>query len=352
MSSKEKFFKHKRIGFACKWIDQENPAKINKNFNFISTTLKSFSHLSEKNREEKIRNIIYHNLNVLDNIFEWLNTLPINLRMYRIGSDIFPFYTIDEYKNYYNNTEFKNFYTSYLEKLGNKSRNYFIRLSFHPGQFTILNSTNQKILFNSIREIEYHADIFRYMGFPNEWHPYGIEINVHGGSKKYGLESLINNIRKLSEETRNWLSIENDEYSFGIKDLIKLENICAIILDVHHHYIFTKGEYISHNNDIINIIKNSWRGIVPELHYSLSPESISSLCANEDFIDYKLLNEKYSSKFLRKHSNNVWHDKSNHWIAKFSEDFDIMVEAKHKNLSSIKLYNFLIKNNISLERKY
>jgi UV DNA damage endonuclease len=344
------FFKFKRFGFACK-IDQKNPKKINKKFNFISTNLKNFSILSEKNKEEKIRNIVDHNLNVLNNVFEWLYSLPVNLRMYRIGSDIFPFYTIDQYRKFYDNPEFKNYYTKRLSDLGDKSRNYSIRLSFHPGQFTILNSSNQKVLDNSLKEIEYHSDIFRFMNFPNEWHPYGIEINIHGGTKKNGIDYLINNIKKLSNESKNWISIENDEYSFGIRDLLKLENICAIILDVHHHFIFTKGSYISVSDDIITVIKNSWRGIVPELHYSISPEEISHLCSNENFINYReLIENNYSSRFLRKHSNSVWHKKSNQWISEFSEIFDIMIEAKNKNLASIELYNFFIQNNLPMER--
>ena len=49
--------------------------------------------------------------------------------------------------------------------MGEASRELDVRLSMHPGQFTVLASDNPDIVNRSIEEFEYHVDIVRWMGY-------------------------------------------------------------------------------------------------------------------------------------------------------------------------------------------
>jgi UV DNA damage endonuclease len=352
------FFTPRRIGFCCKWMDPTPPkdkkqaAEIVASFNCKGTTQKYLRSLKTKQEVyNKIQSIVVHNLEVLDRVFEWLGNQPINLRMMRIGSDIFPFYTHQDFKWIYADNSLKSYYISKLSALGDKARLLHIRISSHPGQYTILNSSKPHVLQNSIDDFEYHCDIFRWMGYSG-WHPYGLEINVHGGSKVDGLDRLIHTIQtKLSQEARDWISIENDEYCYSIEELAKLEDICAILLDVHHHYINSEGEYIQPDDLRLLPFIRSWRGIVPEMHYSISPEEYLVNHDTETLPNFIILRESGINKTkIRAHSNQVWNNASNDWVLSFSDSFDIMVEAKHKNLSSSRLLERATDNSYSLIR--
>lgn len=353
----DNFFKNKKIGFACKWINPKPPTdkkeaqKIIEVMNFKGTTRKFINSLKTKKEQfEKVEGIINHNLTALQSVLMWLCEQPINLRMMRIGSDMLPFYTLAEYKWIYDDKELMKHIQNSLALSGEISRVNGIRLSMHPGQFCILNSGKPSVVDNSVEEFEYHCDIMRWMGFTG-WHPYGMEINVHGGSKIEGLDPLITVIKtRLSEDARNWISIENDEYSYGIEDLHRLSEICAILPDVHHHFINSKGEYIQPGDKRLLPYINSWRGIIPEMHFSVSPEYVLSenISTLPDF--GKLILEGYSRTDLRKHSNGVPNSATNNWVLGFWQDFDIMVEAKDKNLASFDLYRFAENTNINLNR--
>lgn len=353
----DKFFETKRIGYACKWmndkptedkkVDAERVAK----YNFKGTTVKHMKTLSNSDAIEKVYNIIEHNCKALELQITWLGIQDISLSMLRIGSDFWPFYTEENFSWMYKEDIIKKLLEKRMPYLGDLLRFTRIRPSMHPGQFCILNSANPKVVDNSVAEFEYHCEIMRMMGFSG-WHPYGMEINVHGGSKKEGLEPLINVIQnRLSEDARNWISIENDEYSFSITDLHRLSDICAILLDIHHHFINSKGEYIQPDDERVKPFISSWRGVIPELHYSISPEYVLEGKSNNMLPDFNaLLTEGFSRTDLRKHSDGAFNSATNDWVLSFLEDFDIMVEAKHKNLASNQLLQYGINNNINLSR--
>lgn len=352
------FFAPKRIGFACKWMnpsppnDKKEAQKITEAMNFKGTTRRYINSLKTKQEQfEKVEGIIRHNLSALQGALLWLCDQPINLRMMRIGSDMLPFYTLNEFKWIYDDQPLMKEVQTLLALSGEISRINGIRLSMHPGQFCILNSAKPNVVENSIEEFEYHCDIMRWMGFTG-WHPYGMEINVHGGSKVEGLDPLISVINnRLSEDARNWISIENDEYSYGIADLHRLSEICAILPDVHHHFIHSKGEYIQSGDKRLEPYIASWRGIVPEMHYSISPEYVQEGKDNSILPDFKtLLSEGFSRTDLRKHSNGSYNSATNDWVLSFADKFDIMVEAKHKNLASFELFNHMCSRNLILTR--
>jgi UV DNA damage repair endonuclease len=110
-------------------------------------------------------------------------------------------------------------------------------------------------------------------------------------------------------------------------------------LDVHHHWINT-GEYIEPVDSRAQRVVESWRGVRPALHYSVSREDVvvgHDPHVRPDLSD--LLSQGYKKQKLRAHSDFMWNVAVNEWALQFTDQWDIQVEAKGKNLASEMLYN-------------
>jgi len=118
----------------------------------------------------------------------------------------------------------------------------------------------------------------------------------------------------------------------------------ALTLDVHHHWI-NSGEYITPDDPRAQRVVESWRGVRPVLHYSVSREDVLVDHDNRvrpDLAD--LLARGFKKQKLRAHSDFMWNNAVNDWALTFSEQWDIQVEAKGKNLASEQLYTRLTTN--------
>jgi hypothetical protein len=142
----------------------------------------------------------------------------------------------------------------------------------------------------------------------------------------------------MTPEARNTLTIENDEMTWGIEDSIELVNDCALVLDIHHHWVKT-GEYIEPSDDRVKRIIDSWRGVRPVLHYSVSREDVLGAHPGHTRPSLPTLLETGHKKAkLRAHSNFYWNTAVNEWALSFRESHDMMCESKAKNLASFALY--------------
>jgi UV DNA damage endonuclease len=219
--------------------------------------------------------------------------------------------------------------------VGDTARNRGIRLSFHPGQFTVLASENQDIVNRSIEEFEYHVDMARWMGYGKEFQDFKINVHISG---RAGAQGIRNVLPRLSQEARNTLTIENEEISYGLTDCLQLSDVVAIVLDIHHHWI-REGEYIQRGDDRVKRVIDSWRGRRPVCHYSVSREDILVGHCQRTAPDHKILLETgHKKQKLRAHSDFYWNSAVNEWALSFWQDFDIMCESKAKNLASFELH--------------
>jgi UV DNA damage repair endonuclease len=219
--------------------------------------------------------------------------------------------------------------------VGDIARARNVRLSFHPGQFTVLASDNPDIVNRSIEEFEYHVDMARWMGYGKSFQDFKINVHIAG---RQGPTGIINVLGRLSPEARNCLTIENDEMTWGIEHSLELVDHCALVLDIHHHWIHS-GEYIEANDDRVKRIIDSWRGARPVIHYSVSREDCLIGHSEYQRPDLRtLLDSGYKKAKLRAHSNFYWNTAVNEWALSFSNQFDIMCESKAKNLASFALY--------------
>ena len=286
--------------------------------------------------EERLYDIMVHNMQAAYNLVQYVGELKPGLRMVRLGSNQLPMYTQPTWRYYWQKPEIRQQLARGYARVGKLARELDVRLSFHPGQFTVLASDNPDIVERSIEEFEYHVDMARWMGFGQKFQDFKCNVHISGRQGPAGIKAVLS---RLSPEARNVITIENDENKWGIEASLELEKHVALVLDIHHHWV-NSGEYIQPDDDRCKRIKDSWRGVRPALHYSVSREDILVDHDPNVLPDMEsLLAQGYKKQKLRAHSDFYWNDAVNKWAATFSKDWDIQCESKCKNLASHKFYN-------------
>ena len=331
----------RRIGFACKYMHPDQTQKkklleeIQRPLNTRSTTVAWLNRQTKEVAEERLWDIMVHNIKSYYNLIEYVGGLDNDLRMVRLGSDVLPVYTEPTWSYFWRKDDVRAYCEKHFGPVGDLARKLDVRLSMHPGQFTVLASDNPDIVERSIEEFEYHVDVARWMGFGQQYQDF--KINVHISGRK-GPAGIIDVYPRLSTEARNTITIENDENSWGIEASLELRKHLALVLDIHHHWVKT-GEYIRPTDDRFSRIVDSWRGVRPVIHYSVSREDILVDHDINTLPDMeKLLEQGYKKLKLRAHSDYMWNNAVNEWALSFRDYADIMVESKAKNLASIKLF--------------
>jgi UV DNA damage repair endonuclease len=318
-----------RIGFACKI--QTAHDKADPKLNTKSTTISYLARQTQANAYGKLWDLLEHNMTALQAQLTYIAKLPNNQRMFRLTSDLLPAYTHDDWMPFYFQADVVRFLETKLSKIGEYAQANDIRLSFHPGQFCVLASDNPGVVENSILEFEYHADVIRYMGYGREFQDF--KCNVHVGGKQ-GPKGIISALKRLSPEARNCLTIENAEFTWGLDASLELVDHCALVLDIHHHWI-NSGEYIEPTDARFKRVVDSWRGVRPVIHYSVSREDVLVDHDETTKPDLKALKALgFTSAKLRAHSDYYWNQAVNSWALTFSPHADIMCESKQKNLAS------------------
>lgn len=336
----------KRIGFACKWVEDDPKKGIVsvEGLNTGGTTLTWLRNNRDK-AEDKMLEIMTKNITNTFNLVKQVATLPPALRMVRLTSDMMTGYTHDDWAYFYKLPDVRNEMERLFAPIGDFARANDVRLSFHPGQFTVLASDTPSIVENSIVEFEYHVDMARAMGYGKQFQDFKINVHISGRQGPEGIKRVLG---RLTPEARNTITIENDEMSWGLDASLELVDHCALVLDIHHHWV-KEGEYIQPQDDRIKRVIDSWRGVRPAMHYSVSREDY--LVDHDTTVtpDLNMLLESgHKKQKLRAHSDFYWNDAVNQWAVSHNEWADIMCESKAKNLASIRLYDTYIKeeNNV------
>jgi UV DNA damage endonuclease len=300
-----------------------------------NTTVAWLSRQTKTDAEQRLWDIMEHNGKAALKLVEYVGSLEPELRMVRLGSNQLPCYTQDDFSYYWQKPDVRERASQLYSKVGDAARKLDVRISFHPGQFVVLASDNPDIVERSIDEFEYHVDLLRWIGYGKRFQDAKCNIHISGRGGPQGIRKIFG---RLSPEARNTITVENEEISWGLEDCLELADIVPTVLDIHHHWVKT-GEYIDHNDDRVKMVLESWRGVRPTMHYSVTkedylPDHPTDVRPNLE----SLLQQGYKKQKLRAHSDYYWNSAVNEWAIQFWPDFDIMCESKAKNLASIKFY--------------
>jgi UV DNA damage endonuclease len=247
------------LGYAC--INTELSAKgISCNRGMIKRTFeaKGVAYASD---------LVLANLNDLSTIIQW--NYENGISVYRMSSALFPWmseYDIEEMPRF---KEIKDA----LYYAGSLAIKYDQRLSFHPGQFNVLCSPNEKTVANTIIDLNQHAKIMDLMGLPiSPKYPINIHLGGAYGDKKAAMERFCENfLNCLSESAQKRLIVENDDKGsmFSVSDLYEgvYKNIgIPITFDYHHHRFCTGGLT---EEDALKLASLSWPTDIKQMvHYS------------------------------------------------------------------------------------
>ena len=328
----------KRIGFACKWVEINKKGEIAsvEGLNTGGTTHAWAKRQIREKAEEKVLDVAKRNIVNTHNLIKKVATLPPALRMVRLTSDMLSFYTMDDWKPFWQSSTVQTLLEKWFAPLGETARQNDVRVSFHPDQFVVLASDRPEVVNKSIEEFEYHVAMARWMGYTKKFQDIKINIHISG---RAGVEGFRQAYKRLSDSARSCITIENEEISYGLDDCLQLSDIVPIVLDIHHHWI-REGEYIQVGDDRVKRVIDSWRGLRPTCHYSVSREHILVNHCINTLPNHKILLESgHNKQKLRAHSDHYWNDQVNRWALTFNESFDILCEAKGKNLASFALYD-------------
>ena len=338
-----------RIGFACKYMHPDQTQKkkileeIQRPLNTRSTTVQWLNRQTRDVAEERLWDIMVHNIASYKRLIEYVGSLPPELRMVRLGSDVLPVYTQRDWSYYWRKPDVVAYAERAFAEVGQTARALNVRLSMHPGQFTVLASDSEEIVERSIEEFEYHVDCIRWMGYGKQFQDFKCNVHISGRKGPAGIKAAL---KRLSPEARNTITIENDENKWGIDSSLELADDLALVLDIHHHWC-REGEYLQPTDDRFARVIDSWRGVRPAIHYSYSRnEHLPEGYAHDTMPDMPaLLESGYKKSKLRAHSDYYPNQLVNDYALSFLPYADIMCESKCKNLASIALHKYNTENN-------
>jgi UV DNA damage repair endonuclease len=330
-----------RISQCCQFHDKQ----LAKRYNF-GTTTKTYA--LKEGGKERVQTKALENCRKLADVLEtYFPTQPVHLRSFRISSELFPCYTLDFTREWYQ--EIWEDITEILSRAGDSARKNEIRVSVHPGQYTVLASDKPSVVENSIKDLEYHALYGSLMGIEAKDFVMNIHLQgLYGGTHEAGIKRFATHFPYLSDYAQQCLAVENEDKPNGydIEHTVELAQRIPIrcTLDTHHYacHRMVKTEkvafgektvnrkvrdvkHISHTDDLFIEAVKSWKSVRPLFHKSQSfhPE-----------------NPDYWMK-PNAHSETYWDEElmARHVPMLQYADFD--VEAKFKEVAVQKFYDFI-----------
>jgi len=275
-------------------------------------TFARYSALPKNERMEKLKEVTTQNLQHTKRILHY--NIAHEMELYRFSSSLVPLATHPEVM-----WDFITPFKEEWEELGQLIHQFKMRPSFHPNQFTLFTSPKPEITQNAVKDMEFHYSMLQAM---NALERGLINIHIGGayGDKTGTLERFHQNLKSLPEEIKKVMTLENDDKTYDVKETLEAcekENI-PMILDFHH-YMANKGE-VNDLSDYLQRIFKTWevRKIVPKVHLS-SPKADNAYRSHADFVSLEFVLPFFKM------------------AKELNQDFDVMIEAKQKDLAMIKL---------------
>lgn len=257
------------------------------------------------------------NVKDLETIIKW--NVENDIKLFRISSDMFPWASEYGIQNLPNITEI----AEVMKRTGEYAKSHGVRLGCHPGPFNVLCSPNEKVVQNTITDLELHGKVMDLLGA--ELSPYN-KINIHCngtyGDKIASMERFCQNYDRLSDSVKKRLTIENDDKAsmYSVKDLMYIHERIGIpiVFDYHHHTFNTGG---LSEQEALKLAMSTWPdGIVPVTHYSSSKPKETGNPKDKP--------QAHADYILEKIDN-------------YGHDIDVMLECKAKELALLEYRNTL-----------
>ena len=283
-----------------------------------------------------------HSVEALRRILEHLDRNDV--RMYRMATALAPYASHPELPQFHDQVAECR---EELAAIGALARDRDIRLSTHPGQYTVLNSESADVRAAAVAEHEVQASLLDAMGLGPEA---VVVLHVGGaaGGHRAATDRFCANLEALSERARARLVIENDDRTFGVADVVGLARRTGlrVVFDILHHRCHDREGLA--DADALAAALDTWpAGVVPKIHFS-SPR----LDVEERRVRVgRRVERRLVLPQLRAHADLVDPIGFEHFLRDTARgrDFDVMLEAKAKDLALLRLRSQLAERGMPTE---
>jgi len=296
-----------KIGYACLAVAVPGSA-------LKSCTLKNAS-------KEHLLSLIGHNLDSLENIIDY--NIQNGIALFRISSGLIPFGS-----GAAADLPWQDRYAEKLAAIGKKIAGAGMRVSMHPGQYTVLNSPDTAVAERAVKDLAYHAKVLDGLGLGSE-HKLVLHLGGVYGDKKQAQSRFLARCQELEVAVRKRLVLENDGVSYTIEDVLETASQAAIPVvydNLHNATNPAKAGMI--DVDWIRQCAATWKkgDGRQKIHYS----------------------EQHHSKKPGAHSDSINIERFLEFCGQLTGmDLDIMLEVKDKNISALKCINCVSRREFS-----
>ncbi|MCS7286826.1 MAG: UV DNA damage repair endonuclease UvsE [Anaerolineae bacterium] len=271
---------------------------------------------------DRLRDVIAGNLACLERILIW--NAERGLLFFRITSDLIPLASHPA-----NNFPWYEEFAPDFARIGQLIRTVGMRISMHPGQYTLLNSQRPEVVEAAHRDLAYHARVLDLLGLDQT-----AKIQIHIGglyrNKEASLERFVREVDRLDPAVRARLVVENDERFFNLDDCLRVsaKTGLPVLLDVFHREVNPDERTLSEALAAAAATWSSGDG-PPMVDYS------SPLPGGRPGTHAHTLDENHFIQFLRESR---------------PHNFDLMLEVKDKERSALRALKILTTYGILRER--
>jgi UV DNA damage endonuclease len=261
---------------------------------------------------------------------------------------MFPCYTLDFTHDWY--SEIWGDISRVLAKAGEAAKKHNVRLSVHPGQYTVLGSNNEEVVKSSIKDLEYHALYGILMNIPAEEFVMNIHLQgLYGGKHEDGIKRFASNFHYLSDYAQKCLAVENEDKPNGydIEHTVELAQRIPVrcTLDTHHYACHRMVQTEKVKNSVGAVVNKKIRDVKHiTANDSLFKEAVKTWKNNRPLFHtshpFEESNEDYWMK-PNAHAEFLWDEELLALTVPMLQFADFDIEAKNKEESVDAFYKYI-----------
>jgi UV DNA damage endonuclease len=254
------------------------------------------------------------------------------ISMYRMTASLAPYATHPDHPEFHRQLEEA---AGELAALGERARGLDLRLSSHPGQYTVLNSEDDGVRTAAARDVELQAALMDAMGLGPEA---VVILHVGGGAggADAALDRFCAGFETLSEPARARLVIENDDRTFSLCHVLELSRRTGlrVVWDILHHHCNDPDGVP--DREALALAVATWpAGVTPKIHYSTPKTAMEERVKRVG----RRVERSWVLPQLRAHADMIDPIGFEHFVRETAAgiDVDVLLEAKAKDLALLRL---------------
>lgn len=278
-------------------------------------------------------------------VFAYLEDAEIG--MYRMTASLAPYATHPDLPQFHGQVRESG---EELAALGAKARAQDLRLSSHPGQYVVLNSVDERIVAAAIRDLELQAETFDAMGLGPE-----AVVNIHVGGAPDGtapgLDRFEAGFARLAPAAQRRVVVENDDRTYALVDVLDLAARIGrpVVWDILHHHCHDPAGIP--DDEALRLALATWPpGVRPKIHYSSPRTNVEERKKKVG----RRVERSLVLPQLRAHADLIDPIGFEEFLLRTARDseFDVMLEAKAKDLALLRLREQLAARGLHPERAH